>query len=725
MQGQRSAIGSLPDSINFDYGSSSSNVGIDQQICWNNLRNPAESRLSDYRTSASNSDAYMGSVGQEGQNLRRWSIGESSSSSPPNQVSHDERMTQSGWSPSMNASAGASLRLEGQRYELPNVVPEAGVNLNLSSNHLVNGPAFMRSSNSGPASQNTDINEGQFHRVGDGMDYPSSSKPLGSESKLISSGSSSSDPFASSSGSGGFLMEEDDGRPGCSLDGRRLSCKRKTLEGNGGSSSSSGGCFPRAESGIWHAVPPRYDAGSNQNVSVAAESSPTISPPEQVNPRLGLGIAGGVSAESFRAPSSSHRNYRLRINPSVQQDSMSNNNSFLPVPTAVGAHTDIPPVHQPLRFANPPLDLMSPIPPDNLVPQSQSMILRVPSLRRNMQALRWNGVPNLRPGSSSSSALLGERDAALPEDLNPRHAPRSITDHHMLVPPVDARSSAQNPTNWSLGSGNVGIPRNITSSSRIGSSSGSHNSAGPGWVSHRHPSSQYSRRLSEYVRRSLLSTVGSENAGQSSNNSQHRSGPASSQEGGILPPAGGNQVHSQSHSRSGLWLERQGDGAVGIPYFLRALAAGGEGRSRIVSEIRSALDIMRRGEALRVEDFMFLDQSVVFGMVDIHDQHRDLRLDVDNMSYEELLALEERIGNVCTGLSEEMILKRMKQRKYIHTMSDDQTDNEPCCVCQEEYNDGEDLGTLDCGHDFHKECIKQWLAQKNLCPICKTTALAT
>ena len=38
--------------------------------------------------------------------------------------------------------------------------------------------------------------------------------------------------------------------------------------------------------------------------------------------------------------------------------------------------------------------------------------------------------------------------------------------------------------------------------------------------------------------------------------------------------------------------------------------------------------------ALSVQDIMILDHSVLFGMADIHDQHRDMRLDVDNMSYE-------------------------------------------------------------------------------------------
>ncbi|XP_011038595.1 PREDICTED: E3 ubiquitin-protein ligase MBR2-like [Populus euphratica] len=133
---------------------------------------------------------------------------------------------------------------------------------------------------------------------------------------------------------------------------------------------------------------------------------------------------------------------------------------------------------------------------------------------------------------------------------------------------------------------------------------------------------------------------------------------------------------------------------------------------------------MRRGESLRFEDVMILDQSVLLGAADMYDRHRDMRLDVDNMSYEELLALEERIGNVSTGLSEETIVNNLKQQKYSVAVGA-KVEAEPCCICQEEYNDGEDLGTLDCGHDFHVECVKQWLMHKNWCPICKTTGLAT
>lgn len=34
------------------------------------------------------------------------------------------------------------------------------------------------------------------------------------------------------------------------------------------------------------------------------------------------------------------------------------------------------------------------------------------------------------------------------------------------------------------------------------------------------------------------------------------------------------------------------------------------------------------------QDVLILEQSVLLGVPEIHDRHRDMRLDVDNMSYE-------------------------------------------------------------------------------------------
>ncbi|KAI7734777.1 hypothetical protein M8C21_010468, partial [Ambrosia artemisiifolia] len=155
----------------------------------------------------------------------------------------------------------------------------------------------------------------------------------------------------------------------------------------------------------------------------------------------------------------------------------------------------------------------------------------------------------------------------------------------------------------------------------------------------------------------------------------------------------------------------------------QALGVDLEGRNRLVSEVRQILSVLRRSENFNAEDYML--DPVINGVADLHDRHRDMRLDVDNMSYEELLALGERIGDVKTGLTEDVISKSLKQRKHLSFMAITTQNFEPCCICHEEYKDGEDVGKLDCGHEFHTCCIKQWLTQKNLCPICKMPGLST
>ncbi|KAJ8616416.1 hypothetical protein MRB53_035788 [Persea americana] len=132
-------------------------------------------------------------------------------------------------------------------------------------------------------------------------------------------------------------------------------------------------------------------------------------------------------------------------------------------------------------------------------------------------------------------------------------------------------------------------------------------------------------------------------------------------------------------------------------------------------------------------DVAMMEYSGFFGVGNFIDQHRDMRLDIDDMSYEELLALEERIGDVSTGLSEETISSCLKTRRYVpctvSSPSDQPADmvmpdKETCIICQAEYEESEKIGILDCGHDYHADCIKQWLLVKNACPICKASALA-
>uniref|UniRef100_A0ACD5TE58 Uncharacterized protein n=1 Tax=Avena sativa TaxID=4498 RepID=A0ACD5TE58_AVESA len=121
------------------------------------------------------------------------------------------------------------------------------------------------------------------------------------------------------------------------------------------------------------------------------------------------------------------------------------------------------------------------------------------------------------------------------------------------------------------------------------------------------------------------------------------------------------------------------------------------------------------------EEIMMFRTRLLLGRMGMYDQYQDWRLDVDNMNYEELLALEDRIGYVSTGLREDEIVRGLRMVK--HSAFDRKqfsTEAErSCSICQEEYEASEEIGRLNCGHGYHVQCIKQWLSRKNACPICK------
>lgn len=726
MQGQRSAIGSLPETLGFTHGSTSSDGGIDQQICWNNLRNPAQSLLPDYMVASNETNIpFLSHANQERQNLIGWNIGESSSSSTQNNVSRSESKTDHVWSSTMTSCPGPSHFSAEQQYGSSNILSLGDVEINLN-NQIADTTLFSQGSTSSTVPRDLSRSSGLVGHDDDEdddddcqvMEFTPTVKSDGPGKERMST-ASTSDPLAGRSATNGFLMDESDGRPGCSLDGRRMACKRKALEGHLGQSSGSGSSnyLPCAENSLWRSIPATNNMTTGANIPAPTVGNRNINFPEQVNPRLGLTMGGAtmegpVALPATRSVESFRRNFRLRINGSHQQASIPSN--LFPTAGHDG-NISMSSERDSLRLLrNESLDLRSVSAADNGNPRGQPVAVQVPSLRRSAQ--RWDSSSS-RAGSSSSFSVFGERDSAAYEQPSSRSVPRNISQHPMFIPTSDSRNLNQSPANWSLTGGNISVAGNVASSSQSGPSSVAPSSS-PSWVQHRTPQ-QYPRRLSEYVRRSLLSSAGSE-PGSHNGNTPHLSSAASPE-----VRLSGHHGHHPSSSRSAMLLERQLDGAMGVPSSWRTLAAAGEGRSRLVSEIRNVLDLMRRGEGLRIEDVMILDQSMFFGMADVHDRHRDMRLDVDNMSYEELLALEERIGNVCTGLTEEIILNRLKQHKHVHIRTEEPADAEPCCICQEEYKDGEDLGKLDCGHDFHTDCVKQWLMQKNLCPICKTTGLNT
>ncbi|XP_021911680.1 E3 ubiquitin-protein ligase RNF165-like [Carica papaya] len=89
------------------------------------------------------------------------------------------------------------------------------------------------------------------------------------------------------------------------------------------------------------------------------------------------------------------------------------------------------------------------------------------------------------------------------------------------------------------------------------------------------------------------------------------------------------------------------------------------------------------------------------------------------VAVQELLELEAQIGYVNNGLAEPIILDNLGLRTYHSTPSEP----EACCICQDDYEEGDEVGKLDCEHEFHFNCITKWLVIKNTCPICKEKGL--
>lgn len=89
-------------------------------------------------------------------------------------------------------------------------------------------------------------------------------------------------------------------------------------------------------------------------------------------------------------------------------------------------------------------------------------------------------------------------------------------------------------------------------------------------------------------------------------------------------------------------------------------------------------------------------------------------VDIDHMSYERLLALEEEMGSVSTGLSPQS-LASLQYREV-----GDLGEVQKCSVCMEDLAKEQVAVRLPlCGHVYHQPCVEQWLTVKNCCPVCR------
>ena len=120
---------------------------------------------------------------------------------------------------------------------------------------------------------------------------------------------------------------------------------------------------------------------------------------------------------------------------------------------------------------------------------------------------------------------------------------------------------------------------------------------------------------------------------------------------------------------------------------------------------------IRRRRAQAREIF---ENYIMSMILNSHFQRENDYPNVDDMSYEELLALEERIGNVNNGLNDQQI------NKLNEVYFDKKKYNDLCIICQNNFKDREKVLIIPCKHVFHKDCIVPWLKNKKQCPFCKS-----
>lgn len=77
--------------------------------------------------------------------------------------------------------------------------------------------------------------------------------------------------------------------------------------------------------------------------------------------------------------------------------------------------------------------------------------------------------------------------------------------------------------------------------------------------------------------------------------------------------------------------------------------------------------------------------------------------------------VEEETVEVANGASEEEI---SALHKFVYNSHDVDEPGTSCAVCLSEYQDGELLRELPCGHQFHCACADTWLLKNKRCPLC-------
>lgn len=581
MQGKRSILDSFPETIDLNQESGSSNPTMDSSAAWHNLLNPVESRLSNYALSSGEGHVnYTNPVSGNAHALSGWDHGESSSSANfHNQMDGHDLKIGHAWSSSPISSAVVDVHSIDWRLE-PHNLP-----FNESSGSGSGGNYLNRAANiSNPVSANIPrgyscSNSDGWQGRGSGVSQHLYKPGGGSETDPFPGFGTSSEINGAPSSSSNYLVQYDDGS-GSSSSTWGASCKRKAFEGGPGQSSSCGNLstHPQDEHFGRHSVSSHYNASRSLTISPPPINSLNVSRPRQPNPRTSAGVSGGTSVRfpptSFNDISeSSQRNFGLGVYPGQQE-------SVPPSISAAGTDVRLSSLHSAYYSprgisATETLELRPPFSRQMTTNASNQSHVATGSAR-SMFPYPWSGSHSVPGGSSTSSFFLSGERGVLQDEAHIRNSP-SNAEHSGFVSASETRNLLQEPPTWSFASVNTSSSRNVPSSSQINLGSGSR-SFSTQWVPHQSPTTAHNQQRSQHSSWSLFPPAEAEPGSQRGHFSSITSGPSSSEEA-AMSMGSSSDTHNQPYSLSNL-MEGIGDFSR-----WRALAAGIEGRHRILSEV--------------------------------------------------------------------------------------------------------------------------------------------
>ncbi|KAJ9168259.1 hypothetical protein P3X46_019807 [Hevea brasiliensis] len=596
------------------------------------------------------------------------------------------------------ASTGIVQSLE-ERHSGSLITPfQLSVNMSPGNGQLTNRSAPLQQASSSIFPQNVDLNPTfDNHTINVNLNTVMSFlfKPSGSciDQNPFANDHSNSSSLMISSGIVKYIVKENDGGEGCSLDGMRLYCKRKTPEDDGSfidqnlfaNDSSNSNCLV-ISSGIAKYIVEENDGGEGCSLDgrrlyykrrapedeqlgirlmLALETAPIMHQPSSVavsglgagvgpsNIHQTIGVAGEAQHSQRNIPQHSQRtvNHQDFLPTNLATWTTRNSQPQLPAQLAIHLSFDCVPKTSSMTA------IVQPTPPmQQPMPVSYSL--------ESMQPFQWNDVTRSRTGLPlTSTYTLNGGDASLVEGTSrntqrngmlPSEFQRGYLDHMLrnlnVVPETNST-------------------RNIAFNSRNSSTTHDHQSSAP--------------------------------IQQSSDYPGHKGDPIAARQRELLVRADNARLFDIP-LRSGLIIqpERQNSAHPKVP----------------VSSLTTAQII---GELL-YEDLPIINYTVSHGLPEDSDLDEEIEDEMTKANYKnttfiEIEELEELMIEYRRGLAGAVIEAHMKRQQYEANVVGSPLKDEKCCICQI-------LGSR-IRHYFHFDSIKQWLIQKNNYPISKRKAL--